>query len=259
MNLLSNFLAEGKRVLVTSASSHALTVLKEKMPASLQPLCITMIEDKRDLEKTSTSLVTKLTELKESTLKRRITEAEEDRVEILNKLRQSRRALYEALEAEKCKYSDHPIAYNNEEYKLDELAQWLHENDDTADIIPGPVSGNVVPLTADEMKRLYSTNGRWTADQIKYFKSDRLAAVDFPKPEELSFQFDREKETRKELDGYGIEEQKTLFPASLRAPSSALKRMTSTSGSPKTVAATSSRLAKKLILSCFGKSRGIPS
>ncbi len=210
VNLLSNFLAEGKRVLVTSASSHALTVLKEKMPASLQPLCITMIEDKRDLEKTSTSLVTKLTELKESTLKRRITEAEEDRVEILNKLRQSRRALYEALEAEKCKYSDHPIAYNNEEYKLDELAQWLHENDDTADIIPGPVSGNVVPLTADEMKRLYSTNGRWTADQIKYFKSDRLAAVDFPKPEELSFQFDREKETRKELDGYGIEEQKTF-------------------------------------------------
>lgn len=128
VNLLSNFLAEGKRVLVTSASSHALTVLKEKMPASLQPLCITMIEDKRDLEKTSTSLVTKLTELKESTLKRRITEAEEDRVEILNKLCQSRRALYEALEAEKCKYSDHPIAYNNEEYKLDELAQWLHEN-----------------------------------------------------------------------------------------------------------------------------------
>lgn len=218
-----------------------------------------MIEDKRDLEKTSTSLVTKLTELKESTLKRRITEAEEDRVEILNKHRQSRRALYEALEAEKCKYSDHPIAYNNEEYKLDELAQWLHENDDTADIIPGPVSGNVVPLTADEMKRLYSTNGRWTADQITYFKSDRLAAVDFPKPEELSFQFDREKETRKELDGYGIEEQKTLFPASLRAPSSAPMRMTSTSGSPKTEAATSSRSAKKLIPTCFGKSRVIPS
>ena len=62
------FLAEGKRVLVTSASSRP-DCAERKCRQYLQPLCITMIEDKRDLEKTSTSFVTKLTELKESTLK----------------------------------------------------------------------------------------------------------------------------------------------------------------------------------------------
>jgi hypothetical protein len=44
-NLLGHFLAQGKSVLVTSQTSKALRVLREKVAAPLQPLCISMLDD----------------------------------------------------------------------------------------------------------------------------------------------------------------------------------------------------------------------
>lgn len=43
-NLMGSFLAQGKRVLVTSYTSKALTVLSDKMPAELRGLCVSTLE-----------------------------------------------------------------------------------------------------------------------------------------------------------------------------------------------------------------------
>lgn len=53
-NLLSHLLAQGKRVLVTSHTERALRVLRDKLPETIQPLCISLLgndrQSIRDLE-----------------------------------------------------------------------------------------------------------------------------------------------------------------------------------------------------------------
>ena len=46
-NLISHYLAEGRRVLVTAQTAQALRVLRDKMPPELQELCITLLGDSR--------------------------------------------------------------------------------------------------------------------------------------------------------------------------------------------------------------------
>ena len=54
VNLLSHLLAQGKRVLVTSHTERALRVLRDKLPETIQPLCISLLgsdrQSIRDLE-----------------------------------------------------------------------------------------------------------------------------------------------------------------------------------------------------------------
>lgn len=57
-NLLGHFLAHGKTVLVTSHTSKALTVLKEKVPNDLQALCVAMLDDNRkDMENSVNDII----------------------------------------------------------------------------------------------------------------------------------------------------------------------------------------------------------
>ena len=46
-NLISHYLANGRRVLVTAQSAQALEVLRDKMPGDLQQLCVTLLGDSR--------------------------------------------------------------------------------------------------------------------------------------------------------------------------------------------------------------------
>lgn len=46
-NLLSHLLAQGKRVLVTSHTERALRVLRDKLPETIQPLCISLLGNDR--------------------------------------------------------------------------------------------------------------------------------------------------------------------------------------------------------------------
>lgn len=62
-NLLSHFLAEGKTVLVTSHTSKALTVLKDKVPDELKPLCVSVFGDNRaDMEQSVDEIIKRTTE-----------------------------------------------------------------------------------------------------------------------------------------------------------------------------------------------------
>jgi MoxR-like ATPase len=42
-NLVCHLLATGKRVLITAETGRALKVLKEKLPADMQPLCVSLL------------------------------------------------------------------------------------------------------------------------------------------------------------------------------------------------------------------------
>ncbi len=59
-NLIGHFLAQGKSVLVTSHTSKALKVLREKVVKPLQPLCVSILED--DSRKQMESAIDAITE-----------------------------------------------------------------------------------------------------------------------------------------------------------------------------------------------------
>ncbi len=62
-NLISHFMAEGKRVLVTTLKDHALAVLHDMIPEDLKPLCISMLSTVRDSRKKLEEAVTTINEV----------------------------------------------------------------------------------------------------------------------------------------------------------------------------------------------------
>ncbi len=62
-NLISHFMAEGKRVLVTSQKDQALSVLHDMLPPDLRPLCISVLSNVRDSREKLERAVSTITEI----------------------------------------------------------------------------------------------------------------------------------------------------------------------------------------------------
>lgn len=75
-NLVSHFLAEGKKILITSQKESPLRVLKSKIPKEIQDLCVPVLGGGRDslqeIEKSINTISEKLGELDSQTLTRNI-------------------------------------------------------------------------------------------------------------------------------------------------------------------------------------------
>ena len=158
-NLLGHFLAQGKRVLVTSHTAKALTVLKDKLPREIQPLCVTMIGDRKDLERTTSALTTRLSMMNTTDLEARIQVLTDDRQRLNDALRDRRQRIY----AQRLRERE-TIAYEGESLSLTEIANILHDEEALSRLIPGEVLEGPLPLTTEELTTLYRTNGRWAAD-----------------------------------------------------------------------------------------------
>lgn len=158
-NLLGHFLAQGKRVLVTSHTAKALTVLKDKLPREIQPLCVTMIGDRKDLERTTSALTTRLNTMNTTDLEARIQVLTDNRQRLNEALRDRRQRIY----AQRLRERE-TIAYQGESLSLTEIASILRDEEAFSSLIPGEVLAGPLPLTPDELVTLYRTNGRWPAD-----------------------------------------------------------------------------------------------
>lgn len=179
-NLLGHFLAQGKRVLVTSQTTKALAVLKEKLPEEIQPLCVSVIQDKKDLERTAVALqrtisATTLTELSES-----IEGLEADRRTLTADLHAARSRLY-ALRLNETKG---PV-YQGVEIPIRDLAEDLRRNEALAGLIPGEPEAGPMPLTSDELRDLYATNGRWESETQRELSLELPASAELPTGEKM--------------------------------------------------------------------------
>lgn len=158
-NLLGHFLSQGKRVLVTSHTTKALSVLKDLLPKEIQPLCVTMLGDRRDLEQTSSELITRLTRLNVEDLEARIKALELERRRLGTALADRRRRIFEQRRLE-----HEAIDFNGRRYTLTEIAKFLRESERLQALIPGEVAEGPMPLSFRELLELYATNGRWDAE-----------------------------------------------------------------------------------------------
>ena len=116
-NLLGHFLSQGKRVLVTSHTTKALSVVKDLLPKEIQPLCVTMLGDRKDLEQTSSELITRLTRLNVEDLEARIRALGLERHRLGTALADRRRRIFEQRRIE-----HEAVEFNGRRYTLTEIA-----------------------------------------------------------------------------------------------------------------------------------------
>ena len=142
-NLLGHFLSQGKRVLVTSHTTKALSVVKDLLPKEIQPLCVTMLGDRKDLEARIRALGLERHRLGTALADRR------------RRIFEQRRIEHEAVE------------FNGRRYTLTEIAKFLREAERLQALIPGEVAEGPLPLSFRELLELYGTNGRWDAETAR--------------------------------------------------------------------------------------------
>lgn len=179
-NLLGHFLAQGKRVLVTSQTTKALAVLKEKLPEEIQPLCVSVIQDKKDLERTAVALQRTISATTLSDLSESIEGLEADRRTLTADLHAARSRLY-ALRLNETKG---PV-YQGVEIPIRDLAEDLRRNEALASLIPGEPEAGPMPLTSDELRDLYATNGRWEAETQRELSLELPASTELPTGEKM--------------------------------------------------------------------------
>jgi len=150
-NLLGHFLAQGKNVLVTSQTKKALRVLKEKIPKSIQGLCISILDDDNsDMRKSVETISEKLGNFTSEKLKKEVEELEKIRIKEYNDL--------ENITDQMCgiRYRESKsIDFNGETFFIRDIAKYLRENPEIAGKIPGKISELVpCPITNDEFSFL---------------------------------------------------------------------------------------------------------
>jgi very-short-patch-repair endonuclease len=154
-NLIGHFLAQGKTVLVTSHTSKALRVLKEKIVPSLQPLCVTVFNEEKDqLERCVEAITEFISSNDRLTIEREAEQLSAARNEILARLWNYKQRLLELRKGE-----HHPLILGERVYRVKEAAVLVATEKTGNDWIPSPVtSGSALPLTKNELIRLYQTN-----------------------------------------------------------------------------------------------------
>ncbi len=156
-NLLGHLLAAGKSVLVTSHTTKALRVLRDKVAEPLQPLCVSVLENDLASRKQLESSVSKIVErLGSASVERLESDANSLRSQRENILEQLAKARKELLSARSSEYDD--IVLAGKPYPPSTAARFVaRETKDNW--IPAPVVlGQPLPLSFDELAELYRSN-----------------------------------------------------------------------------------------------------
>lgn len=184
-NIIGHLLASGKTVLVSSHTSKALRVVREKVVKPLQPLCVSVLENdvesKSQLEESINGIVSYLSRTDKQLLTKEIDQLAQRRDHIklqLGKLEAK------ALEIRKNEYSDLVVA--GEATPPSEAARKVAEMDNIHGWIPNPVEyGAPIPLSDNEIQELYNTNSLIALEEEQCLKEGLPDLANILRPFEL--------------------------------------------------------------------------
>lgn len=154
-NLIGHFLAQGKSVLVTSHTSKALSVLKDKLEPEIQSLCVSILRDSnKDMNRSIDDITAHLGSYTTFDLNKKIDSINKDRNRIIKSLAETRKRIFAI------KHSEiEPIIYNGENYSPKDAARFVSDGKEQLSYIPGRVTPkHVLPLTFAELQQLYNSN-----------------------------------------------------------------------------------------------------
>lgn len=183
-NLLGHLLAQGKRVLVTAHTPKALRVLRQKVVDSLQPLCISVLQNDKqsqdELKQSVRQISVRLSqddhllELDAERLKR-------ERKQVMDELSQARSRLLDARQDE-----IRGVVFGGKDIRPIDAAKRVKQGVGSEDWIPSPVKlGEALPLSHAEVVALYQTNARVCLDDERELNASRPDAVSLPTPKEF--------------------------------------------------------------------------
>jgi hypothetical protein len=175
-NLIGHLLAKGQSVLVTSHTTKALRVLREKIDARIQSLCVSVLDSDTESQDQMSAAIGQIAgRLNEdaSVLEQRANELRKGRAEIIAKLGELRTRLYQARADE---YRE--LSVGGKTYSPSDAARIVQEENGKDDWIPAPVLlGNDLPLSEKEMAELYLTG------QVVTLEDEHDLASSIPAPE----------------------------------------------------------------------------
>lgn len=154
-NLMGHFLAQGKSVLVTSHTTKALNVLKEKVAPGLQNLCVSVLDDSNiDMERSIDGITSYMSKTTSHEIKREMDMISVERKQVIKNLAETRKKIFAIINQE-CNC----IVYNGEEISPSKAAEFVLNNAESLSYIPGKVRINsALPLTFEQLSALYRSN-----------------------------------------------------------------------------------------------------
>ncbi|GCE12396.1 AAA domain-containing protein [Tengunoibacter tsumagoiensis] len=177
-NLLGHLLAQGKSVLVTSHTSKALKVLREKVVEPLQPLCVSILEDdsRKEMERAVDTITERLSSINVNTLEQEASRLTQQRIKLIEELQKTRQQLLEARQSE---YRE--IVLDGQTYAPSDAARYVAINSATHSWIPAPITlDSALLLTTEELVTLYRTNVTVTP------QDEREMAIGLPDPQKIA-------------------------------------------------------------------------
>jgi len=188
-NLVCHLLATGKRILVTSHTPRALTVLRDKFPEEMRALCVSVIGDdntetRKALEESVSGITNKKNVFNKAVNIRRISELEKD----LDEYRQAEAWTINSLRS--IRESDtykHPIKFSKYQGTIQSIARevklnaaqfcWLNET---------PEEGTEPPLLNDEAKELLELCRTLSEEYVQELQKYMPDVSALPDPEKFS-------------------------------------------------------------------------
>jgi len=155
-NLVGHLLAHEKSVLVTSHTTKALRVLREKIVPELQPLCVSVLEGdaagRSQLKDSVTKMTTRLGSGTRDQLLREAASLRKRREALISQIQQQRARLLAAVGTE---YQE--VVFEEKILSTEQAARLVATGVGSHDWIPGTVGGSL-PLASAEVDALYETN-----------------------------------------------------------------------------------------------------
>ncbi len=182
-NLMGHFLAQGKSILVTSQTSKALNVLKDKVAPGLTSLCVSLLNDSSiDMERSIDGITSYVAKNSSYALKQDMDRLASERQEIIQELASVRKKIFRVIHRE-CDC----IVYDGEGISPSKAAAYVSSHSGDLSYIPGSVKRNApLPLTQEELNTLYSTNASLSVSDEAELATELPSLEDVLTPEAFS-------------------------------------------------------------------------
>ena len=186
-NLLGHFLAKGKTVLVTSHTSKALTVLKEKVPKEIQALCVAMFSDNHaDMEESISTIIEQTSLFSSAFQKSKAEQIRAERHQTLLELQKAQKLVYAIRHKE-----FEPIVYCGESWSPSKAAEYVFQRESLIALIPGKITRDAAfPLSQDELAWLYASNRLLSRQEEDELTAELPDAEDLISPQQFADGYD---------------------------------------------------------------------
>ncbi|MCI5850326.1 MAG: AAA family ATPase, partial [Sutterellaceae bacterium] len=208
-NLIGHFLSEGKTVLVTSQKEKALTVLKEKIPEKLWPLCVSSLGGSADIQKTIADLIRQAGAESEKSLKGKAARLQARRKDILKSLSDTRKKRVFLLDRERKQFS-----LGGDVYTYSQLGDWLRSHSELRSALPASDCNftRPFPMSRDELAELYRLCGTVKPVDESLIKAGLPKKETVPEPGKLRGILEEKEREGNRRKSIGIEAARAQTP-----------------------------------------------